>query len=125
MSELELFDNLPIYSLNQRRAELGLPPIEKPPFQNDLPVNLNRIMNFFGHEPADLVRGCPSANHSTLSGWLNGNVSAQMLGTLVKEAADFYSITINYLAFRVPMTDRDFELEKAISEKEEKEKASA
>lgn len=118
----EMFGELPVYTLNDRRAELGLPPVEvRKAFQNDLCVQINRLMDHFGIEAADIVRGT-SLTHSTISGWINSKVDAQMLDSNVKELARFFGVSLDYLAFSVPVTERDFEVERAMEESEEKKR---
>lgn len=93
-------------------------------FVNMLPEMINRIMDHFGQEAVDIVTGCKSIYFSTLSGWINAKVETQLVDAPLKELAVFWGVTIDYLCFGTPMSERDFELDKAMDEAEEKKRTA-
>lgn len=117
---LEMIEDLPVYTLLERNKELGRPEdIRRKAFQNDLCVQLNRLMDHFGFEAADLVRGT-SLSFSTISGWINNKVEVQLLDSNVKEIARFLGVSVDFLAFGCPMTERDFEIHQIFLKEDDK-----
>lgn len=115
-----MFQELPKYTASDRNKELGRPEVIKvKAFTNMLSVQINRLMNHFQQEAADLHYGT-GISHSTLSGWINGEVETQLLDANVKVLARFWGVSVDYLAYGTPMTEREFELECAIEKDEEK-----
>lgn len=125
MSEIiPLIPEMPVYTLSERNKELGRSEVAKvKAFSNTLSVQLNRLMNHFGYETADLHRGT-GISYSTLSGWTNGDVETQLLDANIKVMARFLGVSVDYLAYSTPMTERDFEVECALEEKEDKGKSA-
>ena len=119
---LPLFSDLPVYQEDLDR----LADKRKKDFQNDLKVQLNRLMNYFKVEAADIHRAT-NVPWSTISGWVNGNVETQMLDDNIKKVARFFSVSVDFLAYATPMSERDAEVEAGIEAMEEIEnnKASA
>ena len=83
---------------------------KKKQYQNVMSVQLNRLMNHFKIEAAQLAKAT-TMPESTLHGWINFVVESQDLDSNVAALANYFDVSINYLAFATPKTDRDLELE--------------
>lgn len=121
MSEqLPISDCLPLYTSRERNKELGREEIVKrKAFQNELFNQLTRLMSHFRHENADIHHGTGIC-YQTLTDWTKGKVQTQLLDENIKLLASFYGVSLDYLCFKVSITERDFEIEKAICETEDK-----
>ena len=82
-------------------------------FNNILYGQINRLMNHLKIEMVEIHKATGTP-FPTLSGWINGNVEAQMLDSSIKQVANFFGVSVDYLAYATPMTDRDLELEDAM-----------
>lgn len=101
---LPMFDDLPMDSPDgAKRGRHKL-------FRNDLFKQLNRLLNHFKQEPADL-RKATGMSFTTISDWVNGRVEYQALDDNIKRVANHFGISVDFLAYGTPMTDKDLELE--------------
>ena len=91
---------------------------KKKDFENALATQLNRFMNYRRIEAADIHKatGIP---FSSLSEWINRKVECQMLDDNIKKLARYFGCSIDYLAFGIPVSDRDLELEDVMPTLEE------
>jgi hypothetical protein len=110
-----LFENLPVYEEDLERLKK-----KRKDFQNQLPEQLNRLMDLFKVEASNIYKetGIPPA---TLSGWTNSNVETQMLDDNIKKLARYFGVSVDFLAYSTPMSDRDFEIENSLADMEEKQ----
>lgn len=108
---------LPVYQEDLERIQK-----KQKAFQNDLCTQLNRLMTHFKQGAADIHRGT-GVSFSTLGGWINGNVEVQLLDDNIKKVARYFGISVDYLAFSVPMSERDHEIERAMEDEEDKQSA--
>lgn len=88
---------------------------ERTRFQNVFSTQLNRLMNHFKIEASPLAKAT-NTPESTLHGWINFITDSQDLSSQVKAIANHFGVTVDYLAFGIPVTDRDLELEDAMPE---------
>jgi hypothetical protein len=118
MAELQtipMFESLPIdpeyIALIEARKELRKKlKEERHKFGNVFSIQLNRLMNHFKIEAAPLAKatGIPE---STLHGWVNFIVRIQETDSNLASIANYFDVTINFLCYATPKTDRDIELE--------------
>lgn len=117
----QLFDDLPKYTRNDRLLELGYPIDDED--LSEFAVRVNALLDLFKLEPADIVRDCPSASYSTFCGWTNGCVDVPLSKKLTREFTDLFGITVDFLFYGVPITERDFHVDRSIREMKNKESA--
>jgi hypothetical protein len=82
----------------------------KKDFNNTLFTQLNRLMNHFNVEAVDLHKAT-SMPFATISDWVNGNVETQRLDENVKKVAQYFGVSVDFIAYGTPMSERDLELE--------------
>jgi DNA-binding Xre family transcriptional regulator len=79
-------------------------------FENLLPEQLNRLMNYKRIEAADIHKAT-GISHSTLSEWICGKVRVQLLDDNIKKIARYFDCSIDFLVYATPRCERDIELD--------------
>jgi transcriptional regulator with XRE-family HTH domain len=107
-------EELPVYQEDLERLKK-----KRKDFQNQLPEQINRLMNFNRVEASHIYKAT-GISASTLSGWINATTELQMLDDSIKKVARFFDVSVDYLGYGTPVSERDFEVERAMEEFEEK-----
>lgn len=118
LETLSMFEHLPqdpeyLAELERRKELRKKLKEERQKFGNVFSIQLNRLMNHFGVEAAPLAKAT-NVPESTLHGWINFIVEIQELDSNVKSVANYFDVTIDYMGYATPKTERDFELENAM-----------
>jgi hypothetical protein len=93
-------------------------------FNNVLGVQICRLMKFLKVDLGQVSRET-QISYTTIYGWVNKNVEVQPLDNNVKVVARYFQVSVDYLAFSTPVTDRDLEIENLMDEFEEKNRKPA
>lgn len=109
MNNLTLFENLPETDEIKKKKKV---------FQNVLKHQLKRLMFKEGVSQADIYREA-LVPFSTLNDWFSGETEAPRLDENIKKVARYFGVSVDYLAYGTPVSEKDILIENEISDMED------